>query len=91
MCVRVKGGEVNDIVDSTMRMAPQTIIQEQSGADVVCNFLERTQLVVQDEAARNIIQTLTATERLLVRHRISNRKKINASLEITFHYNISLC
>ena len=57
MLVSVKGGEVKDIIDSTMRMSPQTRTREQSGADVVCSVLERTQLVVQDEVARNIAQT----------------------------------
>ena len=91
MLVSVKGGEVKGIVDSTMRMAPQTITHEQSGADVVCSFLERTKLTAQDKAARKIGQTLTATEWLLVRHRKSNRKRNIALLEITFHYNLSLC
>ena len=91
MLVSVKGGEVKVIVDSIMRMAPRRMTQQQSGAYVVYGFLERTQLVVQEEAARNIAQTLTATERLLVRHRKSNRKRNNASLEIAFHYNLSLC
>ena len=91
MLVSVKGGEVKDIVDSIMRMAPQTMTQEQSGADVVCGFLERMQRIVQEEVARNIAQTLTVTIRLLVRHRKLNRKRNNASLEMTFNYNISLC
>ena len=91
MLMSVKGGEVKDIVDSIMRMAPQTMTQEQSGADVVCGFLERMQRIVQEEVARNIAQTLTVTVRLLVRHRKLNRKRNNASLEMTFNYNLSLC
>ena len=59
MLVSVKGGEVKDIVDSIMRMAPQTMTQEQSGADFVCGFLERMQRIVQEEVVRNIAQTLT--------------------------------
>ena len=90
MLVSVKGGEVKVIVDSIMRMTPQRMIQEQSCAEVVCGFLERTQLVVQEEVARNIAQTLTATVRLLVRHRKSNRKEIMHRLKLhltkIFHY-----
>ena len=65
--------------------------QEQSGADVVYSFLERMQRIVQEEVARNIAQTLKVTVRLLVRHRKLNRKRNNASLEMTFNYNLSLC
>ena len=91
MLVSVKGGELKVIVDSIMRMAPQRMIQEQSGADIVCGFLERTQLVVQEEVAGNIAQTLTSMVWLLVRHKKLNRKRNNASLEMTFNYNLSLC
>ena len=91
MLVSVKGGEVKVIVDSIMRMTPQRMIQEQSCAEVVCGFLERTQLVVQEEVARNIAQTLTATVRLLVRHRKLNRKRNNALLEMTFTCHLLLC
>ena len=91
MLVSVKGGEVKDIVDSIMRMAPQTMTQEQSGADVVCGFLERTQIVVQEEVVRNIAQTLTVTVWLLIRHRKLNRKRNNALLEMTFNCNLLLC
>ena len=91
MLVSVKGGEVKDIVDSIMRMAPQTMTQEQSGADVVCGFLERMQRIVQEEVARNIAQTLTVTVRLLVRHRKLNRKRNNALLEMTFTCHLLLC